>query len=293
MKENNKRGAALLAALLLALVLGVGGARAEERVIALSKSNAELWLLAGGKLLATSDDVRGTEGLNEDVLFLGNMDHVSLESIAALEPDLLILFSDEPAQKALGEAAAAIGIPVFGLDINTFRDYAGAMRELTLRTGREDLYERYVTGVEAGIEEAIAQAGSRFDGKTYLLLHVSATKSKAEKDNYFACEMLNNLGLRNIADDSAPWNELSMEAIVAADPDYILVVPRGDNQKALDGFREKFASGPVWPELTAVKEGRFHVLDKELFGLKPNARWAEAYRQLEGVLEGEEPGGAE
>lgn len=293
MKENNKRGAALLAALLLALVLGVGGARAEERVIALSKSNAELWLLAGGKLLATSDDVRGTEGLNEDVLFLGDMDHVSLESIAALEPDLLILFSDEPAQKALGEAAAAIGIPVFGLDINTFRDYAGAMRELTLRTGREDLYERYVTGVEAGIEEAIAQAGSRFDGKTYLLLHVSATKSKAEKDNYFACEMLNNLGLQNIADDSAPWNELSMEAIVAADPDYILVVPRGDNQKALDGFREKFASGPVWPELTAVKEGRFHVLDKELFGLKPNARWAEAYRQLEGVLEGEEPGGTE
>ena len=293
MKENKKRTAVLWAALLLIVVLVTGQAQAEERVIALSKSNAELWLLAGGNLIATSDDVRGTEGLKDDVIFLGDMDHVSLESIAALEPDLLILFSDEPAQRALGEATAAIGIPVFGLDINTFRDYAAAMRELTERTGREDLYERYVTDVETGIRETIAQAGDRFAGKTYLLLYVSATKSKAEKNDYFTCEMLNNLGLVNIADDSAPWNELSLEAIVTADPDYILVVPRGDNQKALDSFREKFASGPVWPALTAVKEGRFHVLDKELFGLKPNARWAEAYRQLAQILSGDEPGGAE
>lgn len=293
MKECKKRAAAIVAALLAVLALAAGGAGAEERVIALSKSNAELWLLAGGKLLATSDDVRGTEGLNEDVLFLGDMDHVSLESIAALEPDLLILFSDEPAQKALGDAAAAIGIPVFGVDINTFRDYAGAMGELTRRTGREDLYTRNVTEVEERITRAVDRAGSRFAGKTYLLLHVSATKSKAEKNNYFTCEMLNSLGLVNIADDSEPWNELSMEAIVAADPDYILVVPRGDNRKALDSFQEKFASGTVWPALTAVREGRFHVLEKELFGLKPNARWDEAYRRLTAVLGGEEPGGAE
>lgn len=292
MKDNVKRGLALLAALLLAAG-AAPAAEAEERVIALSKSNAELWILAGGKLAATSDDAMEIPGLNPDAVSLGDMDHVSLESIAALEPDLVILFSDEPAQRALGEAAEGIGIPVLGLDINSFSDYAAVMRDLTGRTGREDLYEQNVLRVEEGIREVTGNTGSRFAGKSYLLLHVSATKSKAEKNDYFTCEMLNTLGLVNIADDEALWNELSMEAIVAADPDYILVVPRGDNRKALEGFREKFTSGPVWPALTAVRENRFHVLDKELFGLKPNARWDEAYRQLAEILEESGTGGAE
>lgn len=293
MKDNVKRGMALLIVLLLAMGALPGRAAAEERVVALSKSNAELWILAGGRLAATSDDAMNIPGLNPDAIALGDMDHVSLERIAALEPDLLILFSDEPAQRALGEAAKGIGITVLGLDINSFSDYAAVMRDLTGRTGREDLYEQHVLRVEEGIREVIRETGSRFAGKSYLLLHVSATKSKAEKNDYFACEMLNSLGLVNIADDETLWNELSMEAIVAADPDYILVVPRGDNRKALEGFREKFTSGPVWPELTAVRENRFHVLDKELFGLKPNARWDEAYRQLAEILEGSGVGGTE
>lgn len=293
MRNNVKRGIAFLVVLLLAMGAAPGRTVAEDRVVALSKSNAELWILAGGSLVATSDDAMNIPGLNPDAVTLGDMDHVSLESIAALEPDLLILFSDEPAQRALGEAAKDIGIPVQGMDINSFSDYAAVMRDLTDRTGRKDLYEQHVLRVEEGIREVIRQTGSRFAGKSYLLLHVSATKNKAEKNNYFTCEMLNSLGMVNIADDEALWNELSMEAIVVADPDYILVVPRGDNRKALEGFREKFASGPVWPALTAVRENRFHVLDKELFGLKPNARWDEAYRQLAEILEGPGTGGTE
>jgi len=292
MKDKRRRGLFFLAVLLTALSLIFAGT-AENRVIALSRSNAELWILAGGSLTATSDDAMTLPGLNPDVVSLGDMDHVSLESVAALEPDLLILFSDEPAQRALGEAAKGIGIQVLGLDISGFRDYADTMKDLTGRTGREDLYEKNVLRVEEEISAEIARAGSRFAGKSYLLLHVSATKSKAEKNNYFTCEMLNRLGMVNIAGDETLWNELSMEAIAAADPDYILVVPRGNDQKALEGFREKFTSGSVWAELKAVKENRFHVLAKELFGLKPNTRWAEAYRRLRSILEGNEAGGTE
>ena len=35
-----------------------------------------------------------------------------------------------------------------------------------------------------------------------------------------------------------------------------------------------------WQELTAVREGRVHTLDKGLYSLKPNERWAEAYEHL-------------
>ena len=34
---------------------------------------------------------------------------------------------------------------------------------------------------------------------------------------------------------------------------------------------------PAWSGLWAVKNGRMHLMDKMLFNLKPNDRWAEAY----------------
>ena len=111
-----------------------------ERVVALAKSNAELWLLAGGTLIATSEDAFKLDGISEDTIDLGDMNHVSLEAIAALEPDLLILFSTEPPQKALGEAAEDIGISVYYTNIDNYADYETVMTDLTKLTGREDLY---------------------------------------------------------------------------------------------------------------------------------------------------------
>ena len=122
------------AALLLAgcgSVTETGTKEAYDRVIALSESNASAWLLAGGKLLATSDDAMDTEGLNEDAVSVGDMDHVSLEEIVSLNPDLLILFSTDPAQKALGEAAEQTGIEVYYTNIDKFSDYVTVMTDFT------------------------------------------------------------------------------------------------------------------------------------------------------------------
>lgn len=257
-----------------------------QKVIALSKSNAELWLLAGGSLIGTSEDAMALAGISPETVSLGDMDHVSLEAIAGLEPDLIILFSTDPAQKALGEAAEEIGLPVFYTNIDSFEDYREVMLSFTQMTGREDLYRKNVEEVDAQIED-IRTMVPEDGGGTYLLLHVSATKSKVEKNDYFASEILNDLGLTNIVSDTDDFDELSMEQIVVSDPDYIFVVPRGDEEKASAAFDELFRSHPAWESLKAVKNGRFYLLSKELFGLKPNGRWAESYRQAYELLYGE------
>ena len=255
-----------------------------ERVIALSKSNAELWVLAGGKLVATSDDAMDIEGLNTDAVSLGDMDHVSLEMIAALNPDLLILFSTDPAQKALGEAAEGIGINVYYTNIDGFGDYEKVMTDFTTRTGETDLYQKNVLDVRKEIDTVISNTDSEKKSGTYLCLHVSATKSKVEKNDYFACEIFNDLGLQNLAADTSAFDELSLEAIVAYDPDYIFVIPRGSEEKALASFAEIFSSEPAWENLSAVKNGKYYLLSKDLFGLKPNANWGEAYRQAYEII---------
>lgn len=261
-----------------------GGGNTKDRVIALSKSNAELWILAGGKLIATSDDAMEIEGLNEDAVSLGDMDHVSLEAIAALDPDQLIVFSTDPAQKALGEAAAGIGIPVYYTNIDNFGDYDAVMKELTGLTGRDDLYEENVVKVRDRIDEVKVKVPDEPKGRSYILLHVSATKSKAEKNDYFASEIFNDMGLTNVASDDSAFDELSMEAIVAADPDFIFVVPRGDETKAMSAFDGIFTSDPAWNTLTAVRNGQYILLSKDLFGLKPNANWGEAYEEAYNLI---------
>lgn len=257
------------------------------RVIALSKSNAELWILAGGSLIATSDDAMDIAGLNSDAISLGDMDHVSLEAVTALDPDLVILFSTDPAQKSLGEACEEIGLNVYYTNIDSFDDYDAAMKELTGFTGRTENYASYVTDIRSQIEDVknkVPKDGSR---GTYLLLRVSKTKIRAAKNDFFSCEIFNDLGLSNIAADDSAFDELSMEAIIAADPDYIFVVPRNDDDSVLDHFRELFIQNPGWEKLSAVSEGNYYLLPRDRFSLKPNAEWGQVYEEAFDLLYGE------
>ena len=61
--------------------------------------------------------------------------------------------------------------------------------------------------------------------------------------------------MRNLADDyPSLLEELSMEEIIARDPDYIFVTIMGSStQKAMDALAESLQSNPAWEELSAVK----------------------------------------
>lgn len=78
-----------------------------------------------------------------------------------------------------------------------------------------------------------------------------------------------------------------MEKIIAEDPDFIFVTTMGaSHQKALDALEESLTGSPAWAGLTAVQNGRFVVLDRDLFHYKPNVRWGESYETLANILYG-------
>ena len=62
---------------------------------------------------------------------------------------------------------------------------------------------------------------------------------------------------------------------------------RGDEKKALESFDDLFRNQPAWETLSAVRDGRYYLLSKDLFGLKPNDRWAESYREAFTLIYGE------
>ena len=257
------------------------------RVVAAYGSFAEAWLLAGGELVGVTQDALEQRdlGLPEDIAVVGTVKEPNAEEIIALEPDLVLLASDITAQADIRDVLENAGLACAFFQVDTFADYAFMMEQLCAVTGREDLYEENVTQVGQQIEEAQANAALSSTRPNVLLIRAFSTGIKAKTDDELAGAILKDLGAHNIADDHPSMLEdLSLEEVIAADPDYIFVTTMGDEQKALDYLNGLIQQNPAWSELSAVKENRYVVLPKDLFHYKPNNRWGESYQYLGEIL---------
>ena len=257
------------------------------RVVAAYGSFAEAWLLAGGELCGVTQDALEQRdlGLPKDIAVVGTVKEPNAEEIIALEPDLVLLASDITAQADIRDVLENAGLACAFFQVDTFADYAFMMEQLCAITGREDLYEENVTQVGQQIEEAQANAALSSTRPNVLLIRAFSTGIKAKTDDELAGAILKDLGAHNIADDHPSMLEdLSLEEVIAADPDYIFVTTMGDEQKALDYLNGLIQQNPAWSELSAVKEDRYIVLPKDLFHYKPNNRWGESYQYLGEIL---------
>ena len=91
--------------------------------------------------------------------------------------------------------------------------------------------------------------------------------------------------MRNIADgESSLLSELSLEAIVQADPDYIFISCMGDLAEGQAQLAAVLTDNPIWETLQAVRNERVFWLEKDLYHQKPNARWGESYEILAELL---------
>ena len=94
--------------------------------------------------------------------------------------------------------------------------------------------------------------------------------------------MLADLGVNNLADENRSLlKDFSLEAVIEMDPDFIFVIPMGnDTEAAMRNLEEATAANPAWSSLSAVQNGRYITLDPTLYLAKPNAQWDAAYQGL-------------
>ena len=259
-----------------------------DRVVAMIGSFADIWCLAGGKdsLVATASDAWTSFdlGLDESVLNLGAVKEPNLEVLLAAKPDLILASSNTAVNIELMDTFEQLRIPVAYFDVQSFDDYLRMLDICTQLTGCPENYERYGAEVQKQVETAIArQVG---DPPTILCMRATGSSCKIKGSTDFLLgEMLAGLGCVNVADGSSMLEDLSLEVVIAADPDYIFVVLQGADptraQATLDG---SLLSNPAWSTLRAVREGNFYTLEHSLYNLKPNARWGDAYEKLAEIL---------
>ena len=260
-----------------------------KRVAALLGSYAETWLLAGGEVVAVTQDAYDERGLElpEDTVNLGANQQPDLEALFAAEPDLVLLTPDLDGQMGLRDSLEAAGIPAAWFKVDTVEDYLNMLKICTDLTGRSDLYQKNGLDIQSEIDAAIASVPEG-EAPTVLLLRAYSSGVRAKNSDNIAGAILKDLGAANIADsDSGLLEDLQMESILAADPEFIFVTTMGASQEAaLESLDELLHSDPAWQTLTAVKEDRVEVLPKDLFHYKPNARWGESYQMLAELMYG-------
>ena len=263
-----------------------------QRVVSLMGSFSEIWVLAGGAdtLVGTSADTVDTRdlGLPEDIAIVGTYQNPNIEAILALEPDLVLLSSETTrtdSHVALKDALSEAGITAAYFSVTHFEDYLDMLRICCDITGDSEAYQKNGLDVQSNIEQIIAE--SKLDTEPSVLLMVTYSGGiRAQSSETMTGRMLADLGCHNILDDNPSLlKEFSVENIIETDPDYIFVIPMGnDDALAEKNLKENVESNPAWSSLTAVKEGRYILLPKDKFMYKPNARWAESYAYLADLL---------
>ena len=263
-----------------------------KRVAALLGSFAEVWQLAGGQVIATADDAWDDFCLElpEDAVNLGGTKHLSLELLLSAQPDFILASTNTRQNLEFRETLEATSIPVAYFDVFNFEDYLRLLDICTDITGYKDRYEIYGTAVEKEIQSVVEQSKLRLQNQQaprVLFLRASASAVHVKNsEGVILGDMLKNLGCINIADSDATLLEnLSIERILEADPDFIFVVQQGDNAAGTREYVRQFLQEhPAWAQLTAVKQDNVHFMEKQLFGLKPNHRWGQAYSVVEEIL---------
>lgn len=263
------------------------------KVAVLFSSYAEIWTDAGGSVAVTVAETveRGFADDSVTVIDPGSgHSTIDLEALISAEPDFVIGTTDYAGQVDAVSFCRGVGIPAALFRVECFDDYLDVLEIFCDIAGSPENYELYGTSVESEIDALFDSVGEYLesaDAPDILFVRAgstdSSTKAKTAADN-FACAMLDELGVNNIADERGELTgALSLEAIIEADPDYMFITTMGNEAAAIEHM-DSMLTSEGWRELSCVKEANYTYLPKEMFHFKPNSRWADAYSMLVELL---------
>ncbi|MEN8374269.1 MAG: cobalamin-binding protein [Gemmatimonadota bacterium] len=256
-------GAAQTAAAALRVVDDAGNAvdpaAAPRRIVSLIPAVTEFVVALGAadRLIARTD--YDTNPLLDTLPSVGGGLTPDLEWLVQRRPDLVIGWTDGTARTVLGRLRD-LGVSVYAADIQSLADADSTV----LRIGRLLDLREAAEGIVRDTRSGLDEVRRAVDGmpRPSVLYVLSTDPPMTAGPGTFLHEVIELAGGINVfADAGARWPTISLEQVVARDPD-VLLVPVGE-----EGFAhaDQLARLPGWASLSAVRAGRVHEVDAELF----------------------------
>jgi iron complex transport system substrate-binding protein len=243
----------LIRALLICALLPLASASAAriERIVSLAPNLTELAFAAGaGAHVVGTAEYSDYPSEARRIPRIGDAFRFDIERIVALEPQLVLAWTTGTPPATI-ERLGSLGLNVREFRLQRLADIPRVVRELGALAGSESEAERAASAFEASMAELASRYGSKEPLRVFL--QVNSRPLYTVNKRQLMSEVLELCGGRNVFGDLnqlAP--QVSLEAVIARNPDVIVVTDDGEPH-ALDEWRK-------WPQLEAVRAGNLFQL---------------------------------
>lgn len=215
----------------------------------------------------------------EEIPSIGALIDVSTERLLDLRPDLIILSGHSRAQRDRFEP---LGIRIESIPDTTLDDIFMGIRRVGELIGRAPAAEALCLDMERRLRETDAQFAATAPQRVLLLIDTLADPPQppvVAGPGSFYDDLLRRAGHENVsAEAHKPFGQLSLEAILAADPDVIVELDP-DGASRPNGRADALAAWSKLGSLEAVQSGRVVVLSGDKYYV-PGPRVTEIYADL-------------
>ncbi len=252
-----------------------------QKIVSLAPSNTEiLFAIGAGSQVVGRDNLSDYPAEAANVTDIGSpFEALSTELIVSLEPDLVLAAEINTAEQV--KQLEDLGLTVYYLkNPLTIEEMYGNLEIVAQMTGHETETATLIESLKArvaAVDEKIAPLSSR-PSVFYEMDGSDPGKPWTAGKDTFITQLIERAGGYNIASDIDSYAQLSLEQVVAADPNFIIL---GDAAYGITP--ESIASRPGWENLSAVKNNQIFPFDDNLVS-RPGPRLVDALEELAKLL---------
>lgn len=249
-----------------------------QRIVSLSPSVTEiLFALGAGEQVVGRDSFSNYPAEVSAIQDVGgSMGNYSVETIASLQPDLVIAAEiNTPEQvKALEDMGLTVYYLANPADMAGIYDMLLTVGKLSGREAEAEVLNRSLKERVQRVEETVAKAESR-PLVFYELDGTDPAKPWTAGPGGFLDELIRAAGGENAAAGlTSAWAQISIEELLVQDPDIILL---GDSIYGMTP--DQVAARPGWDGLSAIVEGRIYEFNDDLVS-RPGPRLVDGLEEL-------------
>ncbi len=236
-------------------------AQPARRIVSLAPHVTELIYAAGG-----GDRIVGTVSYSDyppqarDIPRVGDNKALDLERIAALKPDLIVVWRHGNAQKQT-DRLRALGMPLFYSEPRRLESIAENLEKLGTLMGTEAV----ATRAAADFRQQVSSLRKTYADRPPVTVFYQVWQQPLMTLNgqHLVSDLLTMCGGRNLFAKETPLvPTVSVEAVVAGNPEVMLTAGMGATRP--DKPLADFAMWEKWKQVTAVARNNLFIIDGDL-----------------------------
>jgi len=190
---------------------------------------------------------------------VGNYFNPSIESIVALDPDLVLTDGHSESIQQLDN----LGINYLVIDPKDIDDIFEDIELLGHVIGIADRAGRLIDDMKADIARVTGRVeGAQSVKVFYIIDGTDLNNPWTAGPGSFVDSLISLAGGENIASGAiSAWTQFSIEQIVSSDPE-IIILPAAHGTAFIS--TELLEEHPAWKETTAVRQGGIHIIEGDL-----------------------------